>query len=816
MIDGNLNINQFEEEESGFDLKSVLVKLLIHWKWIALSIIICLCFAYFHLQKQTPVYRIQATIMINDGQKGSFQNQMQTFQQDFGLMSTTKGLDNEIEVLRSKSVIKQAVIDLGLCTRYSIDNGRFKPATTLYGDYPIEFKINKADLERLNSAVSFQVTQPDASSFVIAYHCFDKEKNEVVEKTEEVNSLPNTLNTHIGRLVLDKGILNLAPDQELTVTILPPILVAKSCLGALSIEPTSKSTSIAYISYLDINKHRGVDFVNQLVATYNTEINNDKNIVAMKTEEFIERRLAKVSTELDEAEEQVAQFKRSSGLIDLSGDAQRVIQGSSEYEKQQAEIITQLKLIDFLFDYINDPKNNLLPIPANVGVTDQSLTALISRYNELVVERSNLLRTASESNPAVVEATAMANLMEDAIRTSVTSLQSSLNIRKSDFERQAKKYDSKLGDAPTQEKILAGYERQLEVKSGLYMMLLQKREENSIALAATADNAKLIDAALANDAPVSPNRRMIWLVALAVGIAIPIAFIYLKEVLRYKIEGRNDIERLTKIPILGDVAVSHDIKHDKRAIVVHENSNDLMAETFRAIRTNLQFILDGPEKKVIQFTSSTSGEGKTFVSSNLAMSMALLGKKVLLVGLDVRKPRLAEMFDLANHKKGITLFLSGDANDKKLLFEQIMPSGLNENLDILPAGIIPPNPAELLSRKNLDKAIEYLKEAYDYIILDTAPVGLVADTLIISRVTDATVYICRADYTPKSDLDLANSLYKEEKLKNMSIVLNGIDMKKRKYGYYYGYGSKRGKSYGRYGYGKYGKYGQYGYGNNPK
>ena len=816
MIDNNLNINQFEEEGSGFDLKSVLIKLLIHWKWIALSIVVCLCFAYFHLQRQTPVYRIQATIMINDGQKGSFQNQMQTFQQDFGLMSTTSGLENEIEVLRSKSVIKEAVIDLGLCTRYSIDNGRFKPATTLYGEYPIEFKITKEDLECLNSVASFRITQTDTSAFTITYHRFDKEANEVVEVKEDVNSLPCTLNTHIGRLVLDKGSMNLKPEQELTVSIVPPILVAKSCLGALSIEPTSKNTSIAYISYLDINKRRGVDFVNQLVATYNVENNNDKNIVATKTEEFIEKRLEKVSAELDEAEEQVAQFKRSSGLTNLSGNAQQVIQGSSEYKKQQAEITTQLKLIDFLFDYINDPKNNLQPIPANVGVTDPSLTTLIGRYNEIVVERSNLLRTASESNPAVVEATTMANLMEDAIKTSVKSLRESLNIRKNDLERQAKKYDSKLGDAPTQEKILAGYERQLEVKSGLYMMLLQKREENSIALAATADNAKLIDAALANDAPVSPNRRMIWLVALAIGVAIPIAFIYLKEILRYKIEGRNDLEKLTKVPVLGDVAISHDIKANQRSIVVHENSNDLMAETFRAIRTNLQFILNGPEKKIIQFTSSTSGEGKTFVSSNLAMSMALLGKKVLLVGLDIRKPRLAEMFNLSDHKKGITLFLSGEANDKELLFEQIMPSGMNENLDILPAGIIPPNPAELLSRNNLDKAIEYLKEVYDYIILDTAPVGLVADTLIIARVTDATVYICRADYTPKDNIELVNSLYKENKLKNMSIVLNGIDMEKRKYGYYYGYGKYGRAGYGRYGYGKYGKYGQYGYGNNTK
>ena len=810
MIDGNVNTTQFEEE-GGFDIKSILIKLLINWKWIVASVIVCLCCAYIYLQRQTPVYRIQATIMINDEQKGSFQNQMQTLQQDFGIMSTTGGLDNELEVLRSKSVIKQAVIDLGLYTRYSIDNGFFKPASTLYGAYPVKVTIAKEDLDRLTSGATFTITQPDAESCIICYNYYDKEKHEVVEAREEIKSLPHTLNTHIGRLVLTKGELpSLDPDQEMRVSIVPPISVAKACLGALSIEPTSKTTSVAYISYLDVNNRRGVDFVNQLVTAYNRENNNDKNFVAMKTEEFISKRLEKVAAELDEAEEQMAQYKRSSGLINLSGDAQKVMQGSTEYEKQHVEIVTQLKLINYLRDYVNDSNNNLQPIPVNVGLSDAGLASLIGRYNELVVERSYLLRTASESNPAVIETTTIASLMAEAIKTSIESLHNSLEIRKKDFEQQAKKYDSKLGDAPTQEKILAGYERQLEVKSGLYMMLLQKREENSIALAATADNAKLIDAALANDGPVSPNRRMIWLVALALGVVIPVAIIYLKEILRYKIEGRNDLEKLTRVPILGDIPTAGEINNDKRTIVVHENSNDLMAETFRSIRTNLQFILDSPEKKVIQFTSSTAGEGKTFVSSNLAMSMALLGKKVILIGLDIRKPRLAEMFNLTDRKKGITLFLSGDSNDKELLFNQIIPSRFNTNLDILPAGIIPPNPAELLSRKNLDKAIEYLKEIYDYIILDTAPVGLVTDTLIIARVTDATVYICRADYTPKSNIELVNSLYREEKLKNMSIVLNGIDMTKRKYGYYYGYG-KYGK-YGRYGYGKYGRYGQYGYG----
>lgn len=810
----NLTVNRFEEEESGFDFKSLLVKMFINWKWFAISVVMCLCAAFFYLQEQTPIYRTQAMIMINDEFKGSFQNQMQSLQQDFGMMSTGVVIDNEIEVLRSRAIVQKTVMDLELYTSYSINNGFLKPDSILYGTYPLEVQISREDIERLTTGFSFEVTQPAPNSYVISYPCLDGSED-IIHET--VDSLPCMLGTPIGNVVFSKGELGLAAGKTLTIRIRPPVLVARSCLSALSIEPTSKTTSIAHISYLDANKQRGMDFVNQLVFVYNREHNNEKNIVAIKTEEFLRRRIERVGAELDEAEEQIAQYKRSSGLINISGNAQRVIQGSSEYEKQQAETATQLRLINFLYDYINDPQNNLQPIPVNVGLTDASLSNLIGRYNEYVVERNNLLRTASESNPAVVDITAKIRSISATIKTSTESLQSFLKIRMEDFENQSKKYDSKLGNAPTQEKILAGYQRQLEVKVELYMMLLQKLEENSITLAATADNAKVLDSALAYDTPVSPKRSMIWLIALVMGFAIPIGIIYLEELFRYKIEGRNDLERLTTIPILGDVAMSHDAKKEKCAIVVRENVNDLMAETFRTIRTNLHFILDRAEKKVIQFTSANSGEGKTFISSNLATSMALLGKKVVLIGLDIRKPRLAEMFGLADRKRGISIFLSGDANDKTLLFDQIMPSGINQNLDVLPAGIIPPNPAELLSRKNLDNAIEFLKEKYDYIILDTAPVGLVSDALIGSRVADTTIFVCRADYTPKSDLELANSLYREQKLKNMCIVLNGIDMEKRKYGYYYGYGKYSHKGYGRYyGYGKYGKYGKYGYKENEK
>jgi len=812
MNNENFMVNKFEEEESGFDIKAILTKLLIYWKWFVVSVVVCVACAFVYLRHATPVYRIQASVMINDNKKGSFQNQMMAIQ-DFGFMGTTASIDNEIEVLRSKSMIKRAVLDKEFYKVYSI-KGRVM-GRVIYGKYPVNLSISQEDLDNMQRGITLEITQPDDSTSYMVTYEYEDLYGEVYEYKKKVSALPYVVESPVGQLILSKGEADyLTPDQTLYISVVPPIRMAKSFLSNLSIEPTSKTTSVAYISLLDVNKARGVDFVNSLVAAYNRENNNDKNIVALKTAEFIEERLNKVEDELNATENAMAEFKRSSGLTNLTGDAQKVLEGNSEYEKKRVEINTQLNLVTYLREYVNDPKNKLQAIPVNVGLKETSLVTSINKYNEGVIERNRLLRTASESNPAVLDLTVSLDLMAQAVKTSVESLYESLTIQKRDVEKEANKYESKIGNAPTQEKVLEEYKRQQEVKAGLYLMLLQKREENSIALAATADNAKIIDAALANDLPVAPKKSMILLVALVLGCAIPVAVIYLMEILRYKIEGRNDLEKLTTVPILGDVSVDHNLKKGQRGIAVRENENNMMTETFRSIRTNLQFLLNGPEKKVIQFTSTTSGEGKTFVSSNLAMSLALLGKKVILLGLDIRKPRLAEMFGFADRTKGITTYLAGDAEDKDLLYRQIIPSGINANLDILPAGIVPPNPAELLSKENLDKAIEILKKKYDYILLDTAPVGLVTDTLIISRVSDACIYVCRADYTPKNDINMLNTLYAENKLPNLGLVLNGVDMTKRKYGYYYGYGSY-GK-YGRYGYGKYGHYGQAGYGQESK
>lgn len=340
-------------------------------------------------------------------------------------------------------------------------------------------------------------------------------------------------------------------------------------------------------------------------------------------------------------------------------------------------------------------------------------------------------------------------------------------------------------------------------------MLLQKREENSISLAATADKGRLIDEPQFTG-KVSPQSMLIILIALGLGIAIPALILIVIRFFHYKIESHSDVVSLTRLPILADVAVASDTAKTKASIVVHENQNNQMEEIFRSMRTNLQFILKENEK-VIMFTSTTSGEGKTFNAANLSISFALLGKKVVLVGLDIRKPRLAELFEINDRQRGITSLLTRENLTMADVKTQILPSGINNNLDLLMAGTIPPNPAELVARKSLDQIIDFLKEAYDYIIIDTAPVGLVTDTLQIGRVADATVYLCRADYTSKESFDLVNELNEEKKLPKMCVVINGIDMSKKKNRYYYGYGNY-GK-YGRYGhYGRYGSHGSYGYG----
>ena len=600
----------------------------------------------------------------------------------------------------------------------------------------------------------------------------------------------------------------------LNVSILSPRMASNKYVSELQVAQTAKSTSIAQLQLTDEVPQRSLDYLKQLAIVYNRQANEDKNTIALRTDKFINDRLGKINAELGKTEGQLQNYKQQNGIVELKMNAGNSVANQNNSELKLAEVETQIELFNTIAREVESSSRNLSQvIPSNVGLDDQSSTSLINKYNELVLERNRLLRSASESSPVVEPLTAQIRELNGNIRRAIGAARQNLLIQRDAVLSQVNKFNEQVAETPQQERMLTQIDRQQEVKSGLYLMLLQKREENNISLAATADKGKLIDDPQLLG-KISPKSTSIMLVALLIGLVLPVLVILILQFFRYKIEGHDDVARLTKLPIIADVAIASNKAKGKADIVVHENQNNQMEEIFRSMRTNLQFMLKEGQK-VVLFTSSTSGEGKTFNAANLSVSFGLLGKKVILVGLDIRRPRLAELFGINDHKHGITNLLVKDNPTIEDIYEQILPSGVNKNLDLLMAGPIPPNPAELIARNSLDIIINLLKEKYDYIMIDTAPVGLVTDTLQIARVANASIYMCRADYTPKSSFNLINALANEKKFPNMAIVLNGIDMSKRKYSYYYGYGGY-GK-YGRYGrasygtsYGQYGNYGNYG------
>ena len=807
MKEENQNGKERQMAEEQIDFRTLLFKYIIHWPWFVGTVLLCLVGAWFYLHWVTPIYNISATVLIKDEKKGGGSG-VSSELEDMGLsglMTSSKNIDNELEVLRSKTLVKEVVNQLNLYITYK-DEDEF-PAKSLYKTSPVQVSLTPQEAEKLSSPMVVEMMLQPKGSIDVNVTVGEKEYQKHFEKLpaifptdegtlaffQDVDSVTLQDGTKVPRL--EKNV------RHITATINKPMRVAKGYCSNLSIAPTSKTTSVAVISLKNSSLQCGQDFINQLLEMYNRNTNNDKNEIAQKTAEFIDERISIISKELGSTEADLETFKRDAGITDLTSEAQIALAGNAEYEKKSVENRTQISLVNDLRKYLRGNEYEVLP--SNVGLQDAALIGAIERYNEMLVERKRLLRTSTENNPAIVNLDTSIRAMKANVQATLEGTLQGLMITKSNLDREASRYSRRISNAPGQERAYVSIARQQEIKAGLYLMLLQKREENAIALAATANNAKIIDEAIADDTPVSPKRSMIYLIALVLGVGIPVGIIYLIELTKFKIEGRADVEKLTSVPIIGDIPLT-DEKNDKNgSIAVFENKNNLMSETFRNIRTNLQFMLDN-DQKVILVTSTVSGEGKSFVSANLAISLSLLGKKVVIVGLDIRKPGLNKVFHLSNKEKGITQYLSNPETD---LMELVQPSDVNKNLFVLPGGSVPPNPTELLARNGLDKAIEILKQNFDYVIMDTAPIGMVTDTLLVGRVADLSVYVCRADYTHKAEYTLINELAIEKKLSKLCTVINGVDLKKRKYGYYYGYG-KYGKYYGygkRYGYG-------YGYG----
>lgn len=809
---------QENEEKSSFDFAVIYTTLILNWKWFVLSLIICLGAAHIYLRYATPIYQAAAKLLIKEEQNGRRGNSIQN-SANLGIISNSNGIDNEMEILKSRTLAQQAVYDLKLYTTYRHE-GRIKDHL-IYGEQEVNVDMDYEHLKKLNAPMSFKITREGRNYHVVGSYFVPIDDNSYnpgpVTVDKVITALPATLGTRVGMVKFTQnGNYMLRDGESLKVTMIAPEIAAGKYVGSLSVSPSTKATSIAQLVITDEIPQRAIDYLKQLAIVYNRQANEDKNQIAVRTEQFINQRLEKINAELGNTEGQLENYKKRNNMVQLSMNASTAFSNADSYAQKLNEANTQVALLDELTKYMNEPSNRHQPIPSNVGLNDASATSLINKYNEIALQRNQLLHSASESSPTVTPLTSQLDDLQASIKRAMSQARAGLNIQRNSIASQQGKYQGQISNTPEQERILTQIGRQQEVKSGLYLMLLQKREENSISLAATADKGKLIDNPVFAG-KVTPKDSIILMIAFGLGLAIPALIPFLLAFFRYKIEGHDDVAKLTKLPIIADVAIASDRAKTKADIVVHENKNNLMEEIFRSLRTNLQFLMKEHDK-VILMTSTTSGEGKTFIASNVAISFALLGKKVVLVGLDIRKPRLAELFEIDDHHHGITNLLIKDNITWDDVNKQIVNSGVNSNLDLLMAGPVPPNPGELVTRKSLEETMDILKEHYDYIIIDTAPVGLVTDTLALGRIANATVYVCRADYTLKSSFGLINGLAYEKKMPNMSIVLNGVDLSKKKYGYYYGYGKygKYGKyaSYGaygkQYGYGSYGSYGAYG------
>ena len=790
-----------QPEKSAFDFQTIYTMLVLNWKWFVLSVILCLGCGAIYLRYKTPTFQAQAKMLIKDDESNNRATGKSTLltASNLGFMTNSAGIDNEMEILTSLSIAQQAVRDLKLYTTYKA-KGKIKDQL-MYKTEPIFVDLDPGHLEKLIYPIKLVITR-DGNEYKVK----GQYTASAFEKT--LNGLPARISTRVGTITLNANsqVAPMADGATIKVTIVAPKYMAMKYVKALSVSPTSKTTTIAQMVLTDEIPQRAVDYLRQLTVCYNRQANEDKNEIAVRTEEFINGRLEKINAELGSTEGSLEAYKKRNNMVELKLNAAQSVQNQDIFSQKLAEANTQVALLQSISQYMNDPANQYQTLPSNVGLTDQSATQLINKYNDIVLTRNRLLRSASESSPTVTPLTAQLDDLSASIRRAIAQAQKNMATQRQSVAEQYSKYVGQTSATPEQERILTQIGRQQDVKSGLYLMLLQKCEENSISLAATADKGKLIDDPQ-YAGKVSPRGSIIMLLALVLGFLIPGGILYIINFLKFRIEGHDDVEKLTKLPILADIAVAGEGTKTKGDIVVHENKNNQMEEVFRSLRTNLQFIMS-KDQKVILFTSSLSGEGKTFTAANLAVSFALLDKKVVLVGLDIRKPRLAELFEIKDHHHGITNLLSMANPTAEDVEKQILNSNVNDNLDILMAGPIPPNPTELIARPTLEMVIDTLKEKYDYVLIDSAPVGLVTDTLQIGRVADATIIMCRADYTPKDSFNYINDLARDNKLPHMTIAINGIDMSKKKYGYYYGYGR-----YGRYArYGRYSNH-RYGYGN---
>ncbi|MBA4317911.1 MAG: tyrosine protein kinase [Flavobacterium sp.] len=772
--------NSDENQNEDFNLRDTLERYLMNWQWFVLAVCLCISLAFVYLRYTTPQYQASTTILVKDEKKGGMLSELSAFA-DLGLGSGLKSnVDNEIEILKSRTLVERTVKKLGLHV-VLVEKGNVI-STEKYKNAPIEvnFINTKPTFDTEKMLLDFEELSPN--TFALESELKAGETPTLLNAKKEFR-YGEIISTPNGDFIITKATnknnkFN-TEEKSLKISVNPLEKVVASYLGRLKVTPVSKTSSVVEISITDPVTKRAEDFLDNLIQIYNEDAAADKSYISENTSKFVANRLLLITQELDGVEKDVESFKTSNKLTDIETEAKLFIEGSSEYNKKRVEMEIQLNMVSSMLDFMKKSTNADL-MPTNI-ISGSDASGLMDSYNQLVLERNRILKSATTENPAVIKLEEQIASLKSNIAESLRRLQANLNIQKRDLRSQEGLLDSKIGEIPGQERQFRVIARQQKVKEELYLYLLQKREETAISMAATAPNARVIDAAKASKTPVSPKKNIIYLAALLLGLLIPFGIIYIIDLLDTKVKSRFDISSKFDIPFLGDIPNS--ITPNE---IIDATSRTGTAEALRIVKTNLDFMLgqvpEG-EAKTIFMTSTVSGEGKTFLSVNLAGTMALSKKKVLLIGMDVRNPKLNEYIELPNNS-GLTDYLS---SNKAPISDYIFKSNNFDNLYVLPAGVIPPNPTELLMSKKVGELFTQFKKEYDYIIVDMAPVSLVSDTLMLSKHADASVYVVRANYLDKRMLHIPKTLYKENKLNNMAVVLNDTKLNKN-YGYGYGYG----------------------------
>ncbi len=760
-MNNNTPIDPFfyqQEEENDFNLKELLYKYLAYWKWIILSFIIALIAAFIYLRYQTPVYRIQSSILIKDEKKGLGQDAML---KELEIFSSNKVVDNEIEILKSYTLMQKVVENLNLQVAYFVREN-FHKETELYLNSPVKLEFNSVNPQVYDEPLSLTILD---------------------SLTAEINSVKLPFNrkvkTAFGTLTLWRT-GNSLDVKELSISVSPVEQVTEGLVENLKVEPSSKMSSVLLMSIEDAKPMRGRDVINTLIGFYNLAGLEDKNKVAANTLRFIEDRLVLISKDLTEVERSVQDYKSREGITDISAESGLFLKSVQETDNQLSQILIQQNVLENIERYVRNKNAASGTVPATLSISDPTLLSLIQSLAELESKRAQAVKLVKADNPLVTALDDQISAAKISLGENLQSLKRSLAITREQLESRNKQMEGLIRTVPGKERALINITRQQGIKNNLYVYLLQKREETALSYASAVSDSRTIDMARNSARPVKPVKRNIYLLFALAGLALPFGIIYLIDLLNDKIKSRRDIDRVTNAPILADISFTEHYE----PLIVNSNSRNLMGEQVRSLRTNLSFLNPGKGVQSILFTSSMSGEGKSFISLNLGASLAMTDKKTIILELDMRKPKLHAALKMPN-QLGLSNYLVGQAD----LDEIIFPVSGQPNYYIITCGDIPPNPAELLLNGRLAELYRELRQTFDYIVTDAPPVGIVTDAQLLEKQADATLFVLRHNYTPKEALKTLDALYREKKFKNLNVVFNAVkESGVYGYGYRYGFG----------------------------